>query len=91
MKKKKIILNEDEQYHLFRQSPSSKHDGGFQSLLVSIQETFNPTDNSVTITDEVEERIRRYYGKYKTGGYQSRLRRIFGRTLLKVSNKVPAV
>jgi len=69
-----ITLNEDELQTL---NEPFEGQGGFQGLLNELIE--NVGDNETLIlSDEMIERINRYYRQYGTGGFQSRLERIFG-------------
>ncbi|HUW07707.1 MAG TPA: hypothetical protein VMW01_15770 [Williamwhitmania sp.] len=77
-----ITLNEVEVTYLLKQRPETKKNGGFQELFVILQERFDYSTSTLTLDNDLTERIVRYKGNYGTGGYQSRLRKIFGRTLL---------
>lgn len=76
-----IVLNAAEIAELMGQSPDSKDQGGFQSLLVGLQERLNVQTGALTLTQEDIERIGRYAFDYRSGGWQGRLRRIFERHL----------
>ncbi|MFP2872625.1 DNA-methyltransferase [Acetobacter tropicalis] len=78
---KTIILNAQEIAELLLQDPSTKKDGGFQSLLVSLQERLNKTTGSLTLDASDLERIPKYAFDYKQGGWEERLKSIFQRTL----------
>ena len=75
-----VVLNREEMQNLLRQNPDTEKDGGWQSLLVGVQRKLNKTTGHLTITLDDIEHIQRYAG-YTTGGFQSRLAAIFGRTL----------
>ena len=74
-----VDLTEEEKAELFGQDPSSRSGGGFQALLVSLQERVK--DNKLDLNIADRERIARYAHDYRSGGWQGRLRKIFGRTL----------
>ncbi|HCC00929.1 MAG TPA: aspartyl-tRNA synthetase [Ruminococcaceae bacterium] len=76
-----IILNHIEMSELLIQNPDTKKDGGFQSLLVSLQERLNKTTGAITLEDTDLERIAKYAFDYKNGGWEDRLKSIFQRTL----------
>ena len=81
MTSKTIILNHIEMSELLIQNPDTKKDGGFQSLLVSLQERLNKTTGAITLEDTDLERIAKYAFDYKNGGWEDRLKSIFQRTL----------
>jgi len=75
-----VELTNDELEALFGQDPESKSGGGFQALLVTLQEKVKDKRRlELTISDR--ERIARYAHDYRSGGWQGRLRKIFGNTL----------
>jgi site-specific DNA-methyltransferase (adenine-specific) len=76
-----ITLNSDEIIDLLKQDPSTEKDGGWQGLLIGFQKRLNKTTGNITITSADVGQIQRYAFHYKDGGWQSRLRGIFGRTL----------
>ena len=47
--------------------------GGFQSLLRSLQKAFNSKTHAVTLTDDQVEKINRYTSEYGAGGFEDRL------------------
>jgi len=75
-----ITLTQDEIDILDRQSPTSRDDGGYQSLLVQLQAKVNRTTRKLTLSDKDLERIQRYAFDYGNGGWESRLLGTFGRT-----------
>lgn len=77
----KIVLNQSELTELRKQDPASKGDGGFQSLLVRLQEKVDVGTNSLSLTEADLNRIQKYASEHGRGGWQSRLQAIFGRTL----------
>lgn len=76
-----IILTPDEVEILFRQDSDTKHEGGWQNLLVALQQLTNEQTLEITIPPIILERIGRYAFQYGNGGWEGRLRSIFGRTL----------
>lgn len=47
--------------------------GGFQSLLRSLQAGFDKASSTVTVTQEQIEKINRYSQQYGAGGFEDRL------------------
>jgi hypothetical protein len=78
---KAVILNGDEQNILNRQDPATESDGGFQRLMVTLQYSLDEKTGVIEIPDIVLERIPRYAFDYGNGGWESRLKGIFSRTL----------
>jgi hypothetical protein len=76
-----VTLNPREIEILDRQDPVTETDGGFQNLLVDIQESLNRQTSELSLSDEQEEKIPRYALDYKNGGWENRLKGIFSRTL----------
>ena len=76
-----ITLNAAEMEILFRQDPATKDDGGWQRLLVTLQELTDPDTGGVEIPPRILERIQRYAFDYGNGGWENRLTSVFGRTL----------
>ena len=76
-----IQLNEEEATELLQQDPESSGRGGFQSLLVKLQRQLDRNTNELELHDSDLERIPRYAFEYRNGGWQSRLIKIFRRTL----------
>ena len=76
-----VYLNRQEIAVLDRQAPSTKGNGGWQNLLVTLQENINRTNGSLTLGVSDLERIRRYAFSYGNGGWENRLLEIFLRTL----------
>ena len=74
-------LNTMEQEFLFRQDAAARSDGGWQSLLVKLQDQFDPTSMQITVDDRDLERIPRYAFDYGNGGWEGRLSGIFSRHL----------
>ena len=78
---KTISLTDPERDALFQQKPDTKQGGGFQAFLVKLQERMQPGSNELKLTVDDRERIARYAFDYRGGGWQARLKKIFGRTL----------
>ncbi len=76
-----VILDQQEMAVLFQQDPETKDDGGFQALLVSLQERIDQATGEIDLTDDDRERIPRYAYDYQNGGWENRLMDIFSRTL----------
>lgn len=76
-----VDLNANEIEALFRQPTETKQDGGFQSLLIKLQTKTDMSTGKLQLTDDDLERIPRYAFDHKNGGWQNRLRSIFGRVL----------
>jgi hypothetical protein len=78
---KTVTLNKDEMEILFQQDPSTKSEGGWQSLLVTLQECTDRTTGQCEIATTVLPRIAKYAFDYGNGGWETRLMGIFARTL----------
>jgi hypothetical protein len=76
-----ITLNPQERDFLFAQDPKSKAGGGFQAFLVGLQQKVDRETGRAELTISDREKIARYAHDYKGGGWQGRLRKIFGRSL----------
>jgi len=76
-----MFLNPEELELLFRQDPATKDDGGWQRLLVTLQELTDETTGEIVIPPRIIERIQRYAFDYGQGGWEERLVGIFGRNL----------
>lgn len=74
-----VVLEPEEYASLSEQDPASRGGGGFQALLVNLQERVKDMQLDLTVQDR--ERIARYAHDYRSGGWQGRLRKIFGRSL----------
>lgn len=61
------------------QDPSSRGDGGFQSLMVTLQDLTDPETRTMTLPRHLVPRIRAYAFDYGNGGWEDRLVEIFGR------------
>lgn len=76
-----VILNAAEIAEIDKQDPATANDGGFQSLMVSLQKRINRTTNELRLTDDDLRRIPMYAFDYKNGGWENRLKATFSRTL----------
>ena len=76
----KLILTPYEVAVLFRQDPATRDDGGFQRLLITLQELKDQT-GKIDLPERLRERIARYAFDYGNGGWEDRLTAIFARTL----------
>ena len=74
-------LTPSEIVEIDKQDPATERDGGFQSLMVSLQKRINRSTGKLTLTTDDLERIPRYAFDYRNGGWEDRLRIAFGRTL----------
>jgi predicted DNA binding CopG/RHH family protein len=63
---------------LQKTSPDDRRKGGFQSYIVELQERVK--NREIDLSHEDLIKIDRY-ASYTSGGYQTRLKKIFGRTL----------
>lgn len=78
---KQVQLNASEIAALMEQDPSKEGDGGWQSLLVKFQKKIDPNTGALTLDDAELERIPRFAFDYGKGGWETQLKRIFGRVL----------
>ena len=78
---KSVVLSPHEIAVLDRQDPSTEQDGGWQSLLVGLQQKLNRDTGELVLDDADLERIPRYAFDYGNGGWESRLLNIFERHL----------
>lgn len=76
-----VKLTKKEIEILDRQDPESRDDGGFQSFLVNLQKRLDRENRTIGLTEEDLKKIPRYAFEYGQGGWEDRLRRIFGRSL----------
>lgn len=77
----RVMLNAYELAELDLQNPATKGNGGWQRLIVGLQERVNRATGELMLSGKDIERIARYAFDYRRGGWQGRLMRIFGRTL----------
>lgn len=76
-----LFLNQAELSHLRAQDPSSRSKGGFQGLLVALQDQTDFNSGRIFLTPKQTEKIQRYAFKYGHGGWEKLLASIFSRTL----------
>lgn len=72
-----INLSRGQMSALLKQEPVTRADGGFQSLMILLQNRLNKSTGHITLTRSELERIERYASNYKSGGWQARLCDIF--------------
>jgi len=77
----KVKLTIGELEELKKQAPSSASDGGYQNFLVKLQYRVDDESGELELDDEDMSKIHRYAFEYKNGGWQTRLKKIFSRTL----------
>ena len=75
-----ICLNERERAELLKQDPKTRKRGGFQGLMVRLQERC-AEDGSLELSQNDLRRIPMYAFKYDNGGWEDRLRSAFSRHL----------
>ena len=76
-----VILNQDELDELFIQDPMTILDGGYQRLLINLQNKTNRSTGELDLSDDDLEKIPRYAFNYGQGGWENRLKTIFERHL----------
>ena|ERR1051325_502517 len=76
-----IFLNRDEIAQLDRRRPETKSRGGWQLLIVTLSQSVDRSTGRLVLDGLTMDRIRKYAFEYRNGGWQARLRRVFGRTL----------
>lgn len=76
-----VCLTPAEIAEIDKQDPDTAGDGGFQSLMVSIQKRINRATGQLLLTTDDLERIPRYAFDYRKGGWEDRLIAAFGRVL----------
>ncbi len=76
-----IQLNQNEIDELFKQSPATENDGGYQSLLVNLHRRINRSNGELKLSPSDLEKIPRYAFDYGQGGWEDRLVNIFQRHL----------
>jgi len=73
-----IFLNEKESAALYQTKSEQRDGGGFQALLVRFQERLDDETGQLELSREELAMIQRHFN-FARGGYQGRLKRIFGR------------
>lgn len=76
-----FVLSDKEQEALFRQDPSTKGDGGFQSFMIRLQQKYRKGTQEIRLEDADIDDIQRYAFGYRQGGWETRLMTIFERHL----------
>ena len=76
-----IFLALDEIEELDQQDQRTKSHGGWQSLLVGLQQRIDRATGRLDLSDRDLTRIAGYALNYGNGGWENRLRRTFERTL----------
>jgi hypothetical protein len=76
-----VTLNKAEIDILNRQDPATGGDGGWQSLLVRLQQKLDRQTCRLELNASDLEQIARYAFDYGNGGWEERLVIVFGRTL----------
>jgi hypothetical protein len=66
---------------LRRQSPETGGDGGWQGLLVTLQNLLDEDTNEIYLPPHLVRRMGKYAFTYGQGGWENRLKAIFARTL----------
>ena len=84
-----VVLWPDEIALLNRQHPSTRGRGGFQSLLVDLASRVDSATGQLSLSVRDLERIARYAFDYGNGGWECRLRNIFGRSLGQALGRIP--
>lgn len=84
-----VRLNSEEIVELGRQEASTKGNGGWQSLMVTLQTKLDPATGRIELDSDDLERISRYAFDYGNGGWENRLYKIFGRTLGPALGRTP--
>lgn len=76
-----LVLNAAEMDAVFRQAAGTRNDGGWQSLMVGIQDNCDRATGSLTLTPDQLKRIPQYAFDYGNGGWENRLTSAFARHL----------
>ncbi len=79
--RKIVELDRQELEELDQQDPETKSSGGFQALLVRLQQKVRRGTGELILDEQDLEEIPRYAFDYRNGGWENRLIGIFGRTL----------
>lgn len=74
----KIKLNDAELFELKKTKIRDRSKGGFQTMMVDFRMRLSSPFPSLVLDSVDIEKIRRY-AAYDDGGYESRLKKIFGR------------
>jgi hypothetical protein len=84
-----IHLSDDEFDALMQQDPASRSEGGFQSLLVTLQDNTDPHTKILVLPVHLIERINRYAFDYGQARWEHTLKRIFSRALGDGLDQIP--
>lgn len=76
-----VMLNAVEIAEIDKQGPATAGDGGYQSLLVGLQNEIDRGTGRLLLTANDMRRIQMYAFKYGNGGWEARLVGAFRRTL----------
>ncbi len=85
-----LDLNETEYATVQIQDPDSRGDGGFQSLMVTLQDITDDSTRKMYLPGHLIERLRRYAFDYKNGGWEERIKTIFSRHLGPDLDRIPS-
>lgn len=77
-RERRVKLTKEEFAELMRQDPATRSRGGFQGFLIALQERTNEQTRELTLYPSEIDRILRHGSQPKKGGFQSRIRKIFG-------------
>lgn len=76
-----VVLNSTEIHSLYLQDPNTRSDGGFQSLMVGLQDRCVRETGELTLIESDMTRIPKYAFDYRNGEWENRLKAIFSRHL----------
>lgn len=76
-----ITLDDVELRSLYLQDPATRNEGGFQGLMVGLQDVCNRETGELRLSEDDLRRIPKYAFDYKNGGWENRLKTIFARHL----------
>jgi hypothetical protein len=77
----KVTLNAQEISVLMLQEAKTRNNGGFQNLMLSLQDKLDKATGELELSAKDLKRIPKYAFDYSNGGWQDRLTAIFSRTL----------
>jgi hypothetical protein len=77
----RVVLTREELAKLDVQSPATKSNGGWQGLIVGLQQRVDRNTGELVLGTKDLERIPRYAYDYGQGGWENRLMFILGRSL----------
>jgi hypothetical protein len=76
-----VNLTSREIAELDKQNPATANNGGYQNFLVRLSRRCNSAGGELVLSISDLERIPRYAFDYGNGGWENRLKSIFGRAL----------